>query len=88
MLQFDQYFAAFPLFMTPITSKCAKSILMSPPVISFHFFILEYLFKGLLSPASEKIMAKIIVSFLQPKHYQQSRHHFYTHLCKHCINRC
>ena len=66
MLQFDQYFAAFPLFMTPITSKCAKSILMSPPVISFHFFILEYLFKGLLSPASEKIMAKIIVSFLQP----------------------
>ena len=34
MSQLDQYFAAFPLFITPITSKCAKSIQISPPVMS------------------------------------------------------
>ena len=44
MSQLDQYFAAFPLFITPITSKCAKSIQISPPVMSFQFLILEYHF--------------------------------------------
>ena len=53
MSQFAQYFAAFPLFMMPTTSKCAKSICISPPVISFQFLILEYHFKGLCWHLSE-----------------------------------
>ena len=50
MTQLDQYFAAFPLFITPITSKCAKSIRISPPVMFFQFLILK----------SERILRKNI----------------------------
>ena len=60
MLKFDQYFAAFPFFMIPITSKCAKSIITSPPVMSFHFLIREYRFNGHLCPESEMKLQKII----------------------------
>ena len=60
MSQLDQYFAAFPLFITPITSKCAKSIRISPPVISFQFLILKYRFNGLCCWPSEKILRKNI----------------------------
>ena len=59
MSQLDQYFAAFPLFITPITSKCAKSIRISP-VMSFQFLILEYRFKGLRCRPSERILPKNI----------------------------
>ena len=60
MSQLDQYFAAFPLFITPITSKCAKSIRISPPVMSFQSLILEYRFKGLHCRPSERILPKNI----------------------------
>ena len=60
MSQLDQYFAAFPLFITPITSKCAKSIRISPPEMSFQFLILEYRFKGLHCRPSERILPKNI----------------------------
>ena len=60
MSQLDQYFAAFPLFITPITSKCAKSIQISPPVMSFQFLILKYHFKGLCCQPSERILPKNI----------------------------
>ena len=60
MSQLDQYFAAFPLFITPITSKCAKSIQISPPVMFFQFLILEYCFKGLRCQPSERILRKNI----------------------------
>ena len=59
MSQLDQYFAAFTLFITPITSKCAKSIWISP-VMSFQFLILEYHFKGLHCRPSERILPKNI----------------------------
>ena len=60
MSQLDQYFAAFPLFITPITSKCAKGIQISPPVMSVQFLILKYRFKGLRCWPSEKILWKNI----------------------------
>ena len=60
MSQLDQYFAALPLFITPITSKYAKSIQISPPVMSFQFLILEYCFKGLRCWPSERILPKNI----------------------------
>ena len=60
MSQLDQYFAAFSLFITPITSKCAKSIRISPPVMSFQFLILKYRFKGLCCRPSERILPKNI----------------------------
>ena len=58
MSQLDQYFAAFPLFITPITSKYAKSIQISPPVMSFQFLILKYHFTGLRCRPSERILRK------------------------------
>ena len=64
MSQLDTYFAAFPLFITPITNKCAKSIQISPSVMSFQFLILEYRFKGLLCWPSEIILRKNI-SFVE-----------------------
>ena len=61
MSQLDQYFVAFPLFIILITSKCAKSIRISPPIMSFEFLILEYRFKGLCCWPSEKILQKNIL---------------------------
>ena len=58
MSQLDQFFAAFHIFITPITSKCAKSIGISPPVMSFQFLILKYCFKGLRCRPSERILWK------------------------------
>ena len=60
MSQLDQYFAVFPLFITPITSKYAKSFRISPAVMSFQYLILKYRFKGLHCQPSERILPKNI----------------------------
>ena len=60
-----------PLFIIPITNKCAKNIRISPPLIFFHLLICANFFIGIWSTEMNKCQGSINNNIC-PHHFYKS----------------